>query len=378
MFSKKNSYYLRFLPLLILAFIAYKLINQTDALYRIYGMLTTLLSPLIWAGVIAYVLNPPLVMAQKYLQLNRLFGVLLVYTLAILLLVGTLLILMPTVVTSITDISSDFPKHVKEINQWATARLQDVRSLEKFVNTYDIKLESLMPSSIPKQISEMTDNLKDLIMSMGRTIFDITSGVFKFIMGLILSLYILLDKENHAKHIKRTMRAFLGEARAQRAIDLLAEIDSVFGKYLIGKMIDSLIIGIICYIGLVLMGVRYSVLFAFVVGITNMIPYFGPFIGAIPTVVVTFFYSPAQSLWVALFILVLQQVDGNFIGPMILGERVGMSPLWIIVAILFGGGLFGVPGMLLGVPVAAVVRNVVGRHVDKVLAESADQPASGD
>ncbi len=368
--NKKNIYFLRLLPLLILAFIAYKLINQTEILYTAYNLLATLISPIIWAVVIAYLLNPVLKISQKKLSLNRFWGVLLVYVLVFLILTGLVLIIVPTVANSITDIARDFPVHTQNFYKWANDRLQDVRSLERFFNTYDIKLEDLMPSSFEEQLAEMTNNLKDVVMSMGRTLFDITSSFFKFIMGLILSIYILLDKENHAKHIKRTMRAFLGEARAQYLFSIFREIDDVFGKYLIGKTIDSLIIGIICYIGLLLMGVRYALLFAFVVGITNMIPYFGPFIGAFPTIVVTFLYSPAQALWVAFFILILQQVDGNIIGPMILGERVGMSPLWIIIAILFGGGLFGVPGMILGVPITAVIRNLVNRHVEKVLGDA--------
>ncbi len=370
--NNKSINFWRFLPLLLLAFIAFKLINQTEILYNIYHLVTTLISPIIWAVVIAYLLNPVLKACQKHLHMNRLVGVLFVYTLLLILLVGLVIIIVPTITNSISDIVLDFPSHAEDVNNWAIERLQDMRSLEKFINAYDIKIESLMPDSIVNQLSEMTNNLKDVFLSMGRTIFDITSGLFKFIMGLILSLYILLDKESLVRSFNRTLRAFLGEQKARRVLEFLQEVDVVFGKYLIGKTIDSIIIGIICYIGLFLLGVRYSLLFAFVVAVTNMIPYFGPFIGAFPTIAVTFLYSPIQAFWVAVFILVLQQVDGNIIGPMILGERVGMSPLWIIIAILFGGGLFGIPGMLLGVPVSAVIRNIVNRHVDKVLAEQTE------
>ncbi len=365
--NKKNINLWRFLPLLVLAFIAFKLINQTEILYNTYSLLMTLFSPILWAVFIAYLLNPVLKFSQKKLHMNRIVAVLFVYTLAFIILTGLILIIVPTITNSISDIVLDFPTHAQDVNKWAMARLQDMRSLERFINAYDIKIEALMPDSIVEQISEMTNNLKDVFLSMGRTLFDITSGLFKFLMGLIMSIYILLDKEALTKGFKRTTRAFFGEQSAQRVFNLLKEIDTVFGKYLIGKTIDSLIIGVICYFGLFLLGVRYALLFAFVVAVTNMIPYFGPFIGAFPTITVTFLYSPTQALWVAVFILVLQQVDGNIIGPMILGERVGMSPLWIIIAILFGGGLFGIPGMLLGVPVSAVIRNIVNRHVNSVL-----------
>ncbi len=365
--DKGKFRYMHALPLIVLAIVAYKLINQTEVLYQVYRFIITLLTPLIWAGVIAYLLNPLLELLEKRLHLSRFISVLIIYFLLIILLIGVILVIVPIIANSISDIVRDLPTYAGAFNSWAMDRLQDLRSFENFIKTYNLHFDMLSPEALTQQLSEMTDNLKSFAVSMGRTLFDFTSSVFKFIMGLILSIYILTEKESHARQLKRVIRAYFGEERAQRIFFFFAETDAVFGKYLVGKTIDSLIIGAICFIGLSLLDVRYSVLFSIIVGLTNMIPYFGPFIGAAPTVVVTLMYSPLQALWVALFILVLQQLDGNFIGPMILGDRVGMSPFWIIIAIIFGGGLFGVPGMLLGVPVAAVIRNIVNRHVDKVL-----------
>ncbi len=368
--NKGKLYYMQILPLLVLAIIAYKLINQTEVLHQVYRFLIALFTPLIWAGVIAYLLNPPLGLLEQRLHLSRFVSVLIIYTLLILLLIGVIIVIVPIIASSISDIVRDLPAYAEAFNNWTMDRLQDLRSFENFIKTYNLHLDMFSPEALTQQLSEMTDNLKSFAVSMGRTLFDFTSSVFKFIMGLILSIYILTEKESHAKQLKRVIRAYFGEQKAQRIFFFFQETDAVFGKYLVGKTIDSLIIGAICFVGLSLLGVRYSVLFSFIVGLTNMIPYFGPFIGAAPTIVVTLMYSPLQALWVALFILILQQLDGNFIGPMILGERVGMSPFWIIIAIVFGGGLFGVPGMLLGVPVAAVIRNIINRHVDKVLKDA--------
>ncbi len=365
--NKGKLHYMQFLPLVVLTIIAYKLINQTEVIYQMYHFVMTLLTPIIWAAVIAYLLNPLLYLLEKRLNCSRLFSVFIVYVLLIILLTGLILVIVPIIAGSIADIVRDMPTYADVANGWVTDRVQDLRAFEAFINTYNLHFNMLSPETITQQLSEITNNLKSFVLSMGRTLFDFTSSVFKFIMGLILSIYILTEKESHARQFKRVVRAYFGEEKAARILFFLNETDAVFGKYLVGKTIDSLIIGVLCYIGLRLLGVKYSVLFAFIVGLTNMIPYFGPFIGAAPTIVVTLMYSPIQALWVAIFILALQQLDGNFIGPMILGERVGMSPFWIIIAIIIGGGLFGVPGMLLGVPVAAVIRNIVIRHVDKVL-----------
>ncbi len=147
------------------------------------------------------------------------------------------------------------------------------------------------------------------------------------------------------------------------------EVDEIFSKYIIGKMIDSLIVGIICFMGLWFLKAPYALLMAIIVGVTNMIPYFGPFIGAVPAVIITLFTSPITALWVTLFIIVLQQLDGYIIGPFILGDSVGLSPFWIILAILIGGGLFGILGMLICVPVMAVVRNMFSRYINRRLDE---------
>jgi predicted PurR-regulated permease PerM len=134
-------------------------------------------------------------------------------------------------------------------------------------------------------------------------------------------------------------------------------------------MIDSLIIGLICFAGMWALKAPYALLMSIIIGVTNMIPYFGPFIGAVPAIIITLFSSPVTAIWVAVFILILQQLDGYIIGPFILGDSVGLSPFWIILAILIGGGLFGVLGMLICVPVMAIVRNQFSRYINKRLDE---------
>ena len=171
------------------------------------------------------------------------------------------------------------------------------------------------------------------------------------LLGLVISVYLLADKEKFIRGIKKNLYAFLGRENADKTIDFGNEVNSIFTNFFVGKLIDSTIIGILCFIGLSLLKVRFALLLSIVVGIFNMIPYFGPFIGAVPAIVITLFYNPIQALWVTLFIFGLQQFDGIILGPKILGDKVGVSPFYIILAIMIGGGFFGPMGMLMGVPV---------------------------
>ena len=140
---------------------------------------------------------------------------------------------------------------------------------------------------------------------------------------------------------------------------------NVFGKFIVGKIIDSLIIGILCFIGTSILAIPYALLISVVVGITNIIPFFGPFLGAIPSIFILIVIDPVKALWFAIFILILQQIDGNIIGPKILGNSVGISGIFIMFSVIIGGGLFGVPGMILGVPVFVVIYNIIGNAINK-------------
>lgn len=175
----------------------------------------------------------------------------------------------------------------------------------------------------------------------------------------------LKDKEYFARNFSRLTYAIFPKNKAEIIIEFFKEIKEAFSKFFVGKALDSLIIGILCFIGCLIMKVRYALLISLIVGVTNMIPYFGPFIGMIPAAIITVFYSPFKALWVIIFIFLLQQFDGLYLGPKILGIQVGLKPFWIILAILVGGGFFGVWGMLFAVPIAAVVKTVLGKYVTK-------------
>ena len=189
------------------------------------------------------------------------------------------------------------------------------------------------------------------------------------VIALIVSIYILMDKKILLGTVKASIYAFLPQKRIPYIMDTLKECNDIFGGFVIGKAIDSLIIGVLCFIVMTILRLPYTLLISLIVGITNMIPYFGPFIGAVPGAIVMLMVSPLKAVIFIIMIFALQQFDGLYLGPKILGQSVGLRPLWIIVAITIGGSIAGVLGMFLGVPIMAVLRYLVMRTLKQRLEE---------
>jgi predicted PurR-regulated permease PerM len=174
-----------------------------------------------------------------------------------------------------------------------------------------------------------------------------------------------MDKTILLKSAEKILRAIFADQKVNNLKRFCKKADSIFGKFIVGKAIDSLIIGGICFIGLIILKIRYPLLISIIVVVTNMIPYFGPIIGAAIAFVITSFYNPIQGLWVLIFVFLLQQFDGMILGPAILGDKVGVRPLWIIFSVALGGSLFGVIGMFLGVPAIATIRVLIVYFVNR-------------
>ena len=194
----------------------------------------------------------------------------------------------------------------------------------------------------------LASTLTEYSLHFGRIIVNVLIGIF-------IAIYMLISKETFRGHSKRFVAAAFRPDIAEFILDVSLRGNQIFYGFIIGKIIDSIIIGIICWIGMTILGLNYSLLCSFIVGVTNVIPVFGPYIGALPTVILLFVTDPPQGIIFLIYILVLQQVDGNLIGPKILGDSTGISPFWVIFAIVVGGGLFGFLGMLLGVPTIALL-----------------------
>lgn len=358
---KDRIKHLSWLPLIIISIFIFKYIDRLSVVMDNLKYVANILTPFIWAFVFAYLLNPSMVFFENRFKMKRGFAILVVYMLVLGVIVISLTFLIPGLVENLDDLIKILPDYISETEDYIVKFIDDNKLFDQF------------------GISGLEfNNLKDIMGKIGLytnvffskflgTVLSFTSGILKIIIGIIISIYLLKDKEYFKIGSKKIIYYFINKESADKIISLGDEMNTMFSKYLIGKLIDSLIIGLLCFIGMVLLKAPFALLFSIIVGITNMIPYFGPFIGAVPVVSITLFYSPVKAFWVLLFILALQQLDGYVIGPKILGDSVGLSPFWIILAIIIGGGFFGIIGMLIGVPVLAVLKNQFSRVINRKL-----------
>lgn len=347
------------IPILLIAFILYRIVNNFALVSDALNYLLSILSYFIWGFSIAYFLNPLMTYLESKFNLKRIWSMLIIYSLLIGVIAFFSAIIIPKILDSLWDLVENIPRFIAISEAWLR------RTVEKF-NTFDDY--DLLP--------HIEGNLEDLLQKMWAYInvpiekiisqtINFTSGILKFIFGTLLSTYLLKDKEKFISNNKKLIRAVFSPSKAASAIQFGQEAHKIFSSFIVGKFVDSAIIGVLCFIGLLLLRTPFALLISLIVGITNMIPYFGPFIGIIPAVIITLFYSPIKALWVFIFILLLQQFDGWVLGPKILGDHVGLSPFWIIMAVLIGGGIFGVWGMFLGVPVMAMIKIWLNRYIDK-------------
>ncbi len=353
--------YLNLIPLLIIIFVLYKIINRIDNYFLINISVISVVSPFLWGYAIAYLLNPIMNYLERNHKFKRGWSICIIYLLTIGIITIIITIVSPKIISSLGELLNDLPIYFEETEKWFRT---NINSLE-LVNRYGAAeyLEQYF-NTIIQQISIYSNRFLSTIVLR---VFNLTSFFLKIFLALVISVYLLKDKEIFIRSIKRTLYAVFNETNAKNIIGFGDELDMVISKFIIGKSIDSCIIGMICFAGFAIIDAPYAMLLSIIVGITNMIPYFGPFFGGVPAIIITLFHDPMKALWVAVFILILQQFDGWILGPKILGDSVGMSPFWIILAIIIGGGFFGVIGMFLGVPVVAVIKTILHRFVNKRL-----------
>lgn len=217
---------------------------------------------------------------------------------------------------------------------------------------------------IVSQASNYVSVVMDNVLAIGSTIY---TTIFQLFVGLITAFYLLMDKERFCAQTKKILYALMRPEKCETLIYWTRRANRIFAGFISGKIIDSLIIGVLCYLLMLICRFEYAVLISVIVGVTNVIPFFGPFIGAIPSILILLIVNPYSALGFTILILVLQQLDGNVIGPLILGDYVGISPLWIMISIVIGGGLFGFVGMLVSVPVFALCYAIVRSSIENRL-----------
>ena len=343
--------------------IVMSLFNWGNTWSLINGFLGSI-TPFIIAFFIAYVLNPLVCKIDHFLEkqifkehgikTRKFLSICLTYLIVIAIITIILLYITPEIIHSIEEIQNTYSKvDVTNIEQSLIDVVEQLK--RQFPNTDLNQIEDKINAFIPDLINFSTQFISSLVPYVLNLSVSVVRIIINFVLAIVISCYMLSDKRTLAKNAKRTVYALFPKQYANNLSHTIKECDSIFSSFIIGKSIDSLIIGCICFVAMRILNLPYSVLFSVIVGITNMIPYFGPFIGAIPGVLIYLFLNPIQALIFAIMIFILQQFDGLYLGPKILGESTGLTPLWVIFGITVGGAYGGVLGMFLGVPVIAVI-----------------------
>lgn len=347
--------------------ILYKGVENYQFFFSKLGKLIGTLIPFFWGIGVAFILNPAMMFLENHFKrLKRSYSLMIVYLLFFGIIGLFAFVVAPVITSNIKDLYAILVSLPDNINSY----------MAKLPNG-DAILNNLGLGTLLKEntadIAKWLLNFTDIdVWAVFSKVINITSGLLDFLIGIFVSIYLLYDKANLLAYIKKLMIAFLKEEKAKPVFEYFDRVNYFFYNFLVGKLIDSTIIGILCFIGLFALRTKYSLLFSIIVGVTNMIPYFGPFIGAIPAVLITLIYNPIKALWVALFILALQQFDGWFLGPRILGNTVGAKPLTIIFAILVGGSFGGALGMLLAVPIYMSLAILWNTFIDKRVQRNQD------
>ena len=356
-------------------------IFHMNSLRSFLGKIYKIVTPLVYGAFIAYLLNPIVKFMEKQVffrimkwrnikvtdkkkKVIRMICVILTLILFFLAIYGLMAMLIPQLFSSITNIIDNFPRYVDTIQNWLSNAFKNNPELEaytiEFFDTVGNRAETWMNQELMPQVNALVRNF-----SSG--LYGILTFLKNFVIGAMISIYMLYGKENFAARGKQFLYCVLKPETANNTIRDLQFVDNMFGVFVIGVIIDSIIIGLLCYIIMSVFNMPFTLLISVIIGITNVIPFFGPYLGAIPSAFLILLISPIQCLYFIIFIFILQQFDGNFLKPKILGDTMGLSGFMVIVAILVGGGLFGIFGMFIGVPTCAIICTIIRNQVFKRL-----------
>ncbi|MGN0621956.1 MAG: AI-2E family transporter [Porcipelethomonas sp.] len=347
--------------------------------------LISVFSPIIWGVVIAYLLNPLMMFAEKQLRrvlcrkkerkkLVRALSICISFVILIGIVVMLVGSIVPELITSIENIFKSMPSYINNLRDYITNRASklaeknpELRSLinEEFDDIQNIALNFISRYEPAIQALLAKDGL---IASITDSAWSFLVGLKDCIFGMVISVYLLFSKENFRAQATKTIYAVLPHKAGKRIFSVCSRFNYTFVNFLSGKAVDSLVIGIITFIGMHILKMdSYAVLISCLIGVTNMIPFFGPIIGAVPSGLLILLTDPHKTIVFIVFIILLQQFDGNILGPKILGNSLGLSTFWIVFSILIGGGLFGFMGMVAFVPLFAVLFSIIKEAVNAKL-----------
>ena len=362
--QKVRRYFTMGVIILLLLVVA-RFIFEPEILRSGWHTFIRVFSFLIWAIAIAYFLNPIMMWLEslfKFKKGKRALSMVIVYILFLGVATFFVAVVVPIVVSNVTNLIDAAPDYIKRADEWLREILHTPWMVE--IGAPDVVYGWLNDLN-----TFIMENLDDWAVATARGAVGFGQGFMQFIFGTVLSVYILRDRERMLRGMRRLNYAVLKPVRAERVARGAERVNHIFKRYILGKTFDSIIIGMVSYGALLIIGAPLALLQAVIILVSNMIPTLGPIIGAVPCLLITLLVDPTKALWVLIYIIVIQQVDGLYLGPKILGGALKMSPFYIIAGVLIGGGFFGIVGMFLGVPVLAAIKAFLDEYVDNRLNE---------
>ena len=348
-------------------FLIYRFQGFGDAISKLTGILM----PFIYGAVIAYLLKPVCNCVEDFLRrllpekmgtaanmlavtISLLFGILVVYAL--------IMMIVPQLITSVTTLYYTARNNLNDFVDWASHQ-EIIASNQKLLDFIETSYDNLQDTLDNLVRTKLVPSMQSLLSGAALGVMSFVTFLKNIVIGLIVSVYLLASRKKFGQQGKLILYSLVKPRWANLIMEEIRYADRMFGGFINGKILDSAIIGVLCYIACLIFKFPSALLVSVIIGVTNVIPFFGPFIGAIPATLLILIQNPIQALWFVLFVLVLQQVDGNIIGPKILGNTTGLSSFWVLFAILLFGGLWGFVGMIIGVPLFAVIYDVLKKFV---------------
>lgn len=372
--------------LVVVAAIAiYFVIANADSIVSAIGSYIGILRPVVYGCVIAYILNPLVKVFQEWMlrlaqrkgktitekKQSLITGVSITFSLIFGIVVIFVLcwMIIPQLLTSVTSLVENLPEKInyyyKELNEsirnnaFLADTMQDIA-----LNATEYMDEMLNKELLPWLQSELLPSVNMVAVQFANGVISVLNVLYNLFIGIIVAIYILASKNTFLAQAKKLTYGLFKKEHADVILHYVKISNGMFSGFIIGKIVDSTIIGIICFFLMKIMGLPYAMLVSVVVGVTNIIPVFGPYIGAIPSAFLILLVNPVQALYFIIMIIVLQQLDGNIIGPAILGESTGLSAFWVLFSILMFGGLWGIVGMIIGVPLFAVIYRIISDFIN--------------
>lgn len=359
-----------------LSILVFFLLFQSQGVGKALNTLSGILAPFIYGGVVAYLLCPICNFYEKVLEqwlpkavkraaqslavvLSLLTGILAVYVLIIM--------IVPQLYSSILSLWAVLPERVNQFLDWAREKFGEDGVLIKIINEISNYVYSELQHWADNTLEPYISSVVNIVTGVGTSLYKVVKFLYNMLIGLIVSCYLLAGRKKLARQAVLIVRSTLKPRWADMFLHEVEFVDRMFGGFIDGKILDSAIIGVICYVGCLIFRFPSALSVSAIVGITNVIPFFGPFIGGVPATLMIMFQNPIKGLWFIVFVLALQQLDGNLIGPAILGDRTGLSSFWVLFSIVLCGGLWGVVGMVVCVPAFAVLYDIIKKLVRRGL-----------